>query len=139
MPDSSRFIWAICSSLSKSPTARRPFTIAVAPTSRATSTTRVDIDTTLTVGRWASDSATISSRASTEKSGSAFCGFLSTATTTESNNLVARSTTSRCPLWNGSKDAGEEGDRQSGSLSVASGVVRALVRAANVTSVPPYR
>ena len=34
MPESCRFIWAICSSLSKSDTARRPLMIAVAPTSR---------------------------------------------------------------------------------------------------------
>ncbi len=44
-PDSDRFIWAICSSLSKSETARRPLTMAVAPTSSATFTSRVDTDT----------------------------------------------------------------------------------------------
>ena len=50
IPESWRFIWAICSSFSKSDTARRPFTMAVAPTSRATLTTRVDTDTIRTLG-----------------------------------------------------------------------------------------
>ena len=44
-PDKERFIWAIWSSLSKSDTARNPFTMAVACTSRATFTSRVEIDT----------------------------------------------------------------------------------------------
>ena len=59
-PESCLFIWAICSSFSKSDTARRPFTIALAPTSCATFTTRVDTDTMRTLTRWASDSSSIS-------------------------------------------------------------------------------
>src|SRR5674476_55294 len=44
-PDSCLFIWAICSSFSKSDTARSPFTMALAPTDSATLTTKVDTDT----------------------------------------------------------------------------------------------
>ena len=48
-PERDRFIWAICSSLSKSETARRPFTMAVAFTSRATFTSSVEIETIRTL------------------------------------------------------------------------------------------
>jgi hypothetical protein len=41
-PEIARFIWACCSSDSKSDTARRPLTMKSAPTSRARSTTRLE-------------------------------------------------------------------------------------------------
>ena len=53
------FIWAICISASKSETARRPRTIAEAPTSRATLTSRVDMEMMRTEGRWATTSSSI--------------------------------------------------------------------------------
>src|SRR5579883_3069353 len=106
-PDSCRFIWAIWSSFSKSDTARSPFTMAVASTSRATFTTRVDIDTTRIPSRWARDSSTMCLRSSSPKSGSLFWGLRTAATTTSSKRRAARSTTSRCPLWKGSKEPGK--------------------------------
>ena len=50
-PERWLFIWAICISVSKSDTARRPRTMAEAPTSRATLTSRVDTDTMRTDGQ----------------------------------------------------------------------------------------
>ena len=54
-PERWLFIWAICISVSKSETARSPRTIAEAPTSRATLTSRVDTETMRTDGRCATD------------------------------------------------------------------------------------
>src|ERR1019366_6342645 len=48
------------------------------------------------------------SRSFTSKSGSPFCGLRTTATTSASNSLEARSATSRWPLWNGSKEPGNK-------------------------------
>ena len=95
IPDSCWFIWAICISFSKSVTARKPLTMAVAPTSWATVTTSVDIDTTRTRERWTIESSSISWRSSRVKSGSPFWGLRSTATITSSKSRLALSTTSR--------------------------------------------
>ena len=105
-PESCRFIWAICSSFSKSETARRPLTMAEAPTSRATFTTSVLTDSIRTPGRWPSDSSSISRRSSSVNSGAFFCGLRTTATTTSSKSRAALSTTSRWPLWKGSNEPG---------------------------------
>ena len=50
MPDMAWFIWACCSSLSMSETARRPLTMQSAPSSAARSTTRPENDGGLDVG-----------------------------------------------------------------------------------------
>ena len=81
--------------------------MAVAPTSRATLTTRVATDTMRTSGRWARDSSSISSRSARSNRGSAFWGLRRAATTTSSKSRPARSTTSRWPLWNGSNEPGK--------------------------------
>src|SRR5579884_2315089 len=106
IPDSCRFICAICSSFSKSDTARKPLTMADAPTSRATSTTNVVTATMRTLGRCTTASRSISSRSGRVNSGSAFCGLRRIATTTSSKSRPARSTTSRWPLWKGSNEPG---------------------------------
>ena len=94
-PESERFICAIWSSDSKSETALSPLTIAVAPTSLATSTSSVETETIRTVGRCVIDAAIMSRRSSRSKSDEDFCGLRSAATTTSSKRRVARSTTSR--------------------------------------------
>ena len=106
-PERWLFIWAICISASKSDTARRPRTMAVAPTSRATLTSSVDTETMRTDGRWATTSSSISWRSSRSKSAVLFCGLRRAATTTSSKSRLARSTISRCPLWKGSNDPGK--------------------------------
>ena len=94
-PERERFIWAICSSLSKSETARRPFTMAVALTSRATFTSKVEMETIRTFWTWVKESAIISRRSSKSKSGSDFWGLRIAATTISSKICEARSTISR--------------------------------------------
>ena len=105
-PERWLFIWAICISVSKSDTARSPRTIAEAPTSRATLTSRVDTETIRTDGRCATTSSSISWRSSRSNSAALFWGLRSAATTTSSKRRLARSTISRCPLWKGSKEPG---------------------------------
>ena len=131
MPDSCRFICAICNSFSKSDTARRPRMMAVAPMSRATLTTSSATATMRTLPRCASDSCSISSRSSRLNSGSAFCGLRRVATTTSSKSCPARSTTSTWPLWNGSNEPGKSAT-VTGCLSDAAPRDRTTV-----TSVPP--
>ena len=92
------FIWAICISVSKSETARSPRTMAEAPTSRATLTSRVDTETMRTEGMCATTSSSMLLRSSRSKSAELFCGLRRAATTTSSKRRLARSTISRCPL-----------------------------------------
>ena len=61
-PDTLWFIWAICSSDSKSDTARSPLTMKSAPTLRARSTTRLENMVTWTLSRWATLSSSMASR-----------------------------------------------------------------------------
>src|ERR1700722_177549 len=100
------FICAICISVSKSETARRPRTMADAPTSRATLTKRVETETMRTDGMWATTSSSMLLRSSRSNSAELFCGLRSAATTTSSKSRLARSTISRCPLWKGSNEPG---------------------------------
>ena len=94
-PEMAWFIWAICSSLSKSETARSPLTMKSAPTSRARSTTRLENMVKVTFSRCERLSLIIASRSSRENSGSPFCGLRMAATTTSSKRWAARSMISR--------------------------------------------
>ena len=107
IPESWLFICDICSSSSKSDTARNPRMITSAcssgPPRRRASTSRPP-------RRWRSARPTrgSSARASSgENTGSVFSALRSTATMTRSKRRCARSTISRCPLWNGSNDPGK--------------------------------
>jgi hypothetical protein len=95
------FVCAICSSDSKSLTARSPRTMKLAPTDRAKSTVRPSkLATSTRPAAWPSISATasriVSIRAVSSRSGD-LRGLRRTATTTRSKTPAARPITSRWP------------------------------------------
>ena len=92
-----------------------------APTSRATSTTSTDIETIRTEPTCARDSATIASRSHRRRSGSPFSGFVTTATTSSSNSLEARSATLEVPVVERVERAREQSDGHTVSFSVVLG------------------
>src|SRR5919107_221825 len=114
-----RLSWFISISYSKSEIARRPFTIARAPTCWANSTTRTSnaAERTLPIGLVASSMKL--SRSSVENSVPPLrTGWLTIATTTSSNIAAARLMTSRCPFVIGSYDPGQTAMRGSGVMGV---------------------
>ena len=103
-------MWAICSSASKSLTARSPRMMWPAPISRQASTVRPANGRTSTrPAQSGSTSATpetiVSTRVATSSMG-AFFGLTSTATTTRSKTSSERRSTSTCPNVIGSNDPG---------------------------------
>src|SRR5919112_890683 len=114
-----RLSWFISISYSKSEIARRPFTIARAPTCWANSTTRTsnEADRTLPIGLVASSMKL--SRSAVENSVPPLrTGWLTIATTTSSNIAAARLITSRCPLVIGSYEPGQTAMRGSGVMGM---------------------
>src|SRR3954453_11623312 len=114
-----RLSWFISISYSKSEIARRPFTIARAPTRCANSTmsTSNDAERTLPIGAVASSMKP--SRSSVENSVLPLrTGWLTIATTTSSNMAEARLMTSRWPFVIGSYDPGQTAMRGSGVMGV---------------------
>src|SRR4051812_15769104 len=114
-----RLSWFISISYSKSEIARRPFTIARAPTRCANSTmsTSNDAERTLPIGLVASSMKP--SRSSVENSVLPLrTGWLTIATTTSSNIAEARPMTSRCPFVIGSYEPGQTAMRGSGVMGV---------------------
>ena len=105
-PDTARFVCACAISFSKSDMARSPLMMKSAPSSLARSTTSFENWVMRTLSRWASDSAMICLRSSSEKRPSPFWGFRMAATMTWSKRYAAVSMISRCPLWNGSNEPG---------------------------------
>ena len=93
-PATLRFVWAICSSLSKSDTARRPFTMKSAPSRRARVTTNSPNMVVRTFGRCANVSFSMASRCSMLNSVVPFWGLRIAATITSSNSSAAISTSS---------------------------------------------
>ena len=96
---------AICSSYSKSETARSPRTITRAPSLRAYSTRRPSKVSTFTFGRSATAAETSCARSANENRGSlsVFCRI---ATVTLVNSRLPRRMMSRCPFVIGSKVPG---------------------------------
>src|SRR3954454_4047690 len=102
-----RFSWFISNSYSKSEMARRPFTIAFAPFSRAKSTIRLENGLTSTLPRFSTSASMNSTRSSAVNS--VFClrtGWFTTATITLSNTSAARLMMSRWPSVTGSYEPG---------------------------------
>ena len=98
-----RLSWFISNSYSKSEIARSPLTIALAPCSRANSTTRVSKGFTCTLAISATSAWMNATRSSAVKR--VFClrtGWLTTATITLSNTSEARRMMSRWPNVTGS-------------------------------------
>src|SRR3954454_22777040 len=114
-----RLSWFISISYSKSEMARRPLTIALAPTRSANSTISTSNDADLTFSRCSVASSMKLSRSSVENSVPPLrTGWLTIATTTSSNNAAARAITSRWPLVIGSYEPGHTAMRESGAMSV---------------------
>src|SRR5919112_1066171 len=102
-----RLSWFISNSYSKSEIARSPLTMALAPCSRAKSTSRLSKGFTCTCGYSVSCSSMNETRSSASKI--VFClrtGWLTTPTTTLSNTFAARPMMSRWPIVIGSYDPG---------------------------------
>ena len=98
-----RLSWFISNSYSKSEIARSPLTTAVAPCSRANSTSRLAMISTSTLPRSAVASSMNALRSSAVNSVfSLRTGLLTTPTTTLSKTLAVRVIMSRCPLVTGS-------------------------------------
>src|SRR3984885_5624340 len=124
-----RLSWFISNSYSKSEIARSPLMIAVAPRSRANSTSSVLNGSTEMLGsvlvalrRNATRSSALNSVAPLRH------GRLTTATTTSSNIPEARLITSRCPHVTGSNVPGQRAMRLVGVMDLNQGVaVTALV------------
>ena len=90
MSDASwRFSWFISSSYSKSEMARRPLTIALAPRSRAKSTTRFLNSSILTLLRCPVASSTNRARSSPENNGLLLRTDASTTPTISTSNIAA--------------------------------------------------
>src|SRR3984885_2208470 len=129
-----RLSWFISSSYSKSEIARSPLTIAVAPRSRAKSTSSVLNGSTEMLGnvlvalrRNATRSSALNRVAPLRH------GKLTTATTTSSNIPEARLITSRCPNVTGSKVPGQRAVRLVGGMDLNQGVaIAALVEQGQV-------
>src|SRR5215213_7518296 len=103
-----RLSWFISNSYSKSEIARSPLTMALAPCSRAKSTSRLSKGFTCTCGYSVSCSSMNETRSSAVKI--VFClrtGWLTTPTTTLSNTFAARPMMSRWPIVIGSYDPGQ--------------------------------
>jgi hypothetical protein len=90
-----RLSWFISNSYSKSEMARRPLTIAIAPFSRAKSTTRLLKGSARTLSRWPTAASTKAARSSAANSVLPLrIGRLTTATMTSSYIFAARVMTS---------------------------------------------
>src|SRR3954451_21769170 len=103
-----RLSWFISNSYSKSEIARSPLTIALAPCSRAKSTSRLSKGFTCTCGY--SDTCSWMNAVRSSALNNVFClrtGWLTTPTITLSNTLAARPMISRCPIVTGSYDPGQ--------------------------------
>src|SRR5918994_3723662 len=130
MSDASwRLSWFISSSYSKSEIARRPLTIALAPRSRANSTTRLENGSTRTFPRCDVAVSMKPIRSSAVKSDLLLrTDALTTATISSSNICEARVMTSTWPCVIGSHEPGQTAMRGSGTMDGDQGVaVPALV------------
>src|SRR3712207_3066969 len=124
MSDASwRLSWFISSSYSKSEMARSPFTIAIAPFSRAKSTISLSKVSTRTLGRWPVASSMKAQRSSAENSDLLLrTEALTTATMNSSNIGAAREMTSTWPCVIGSYEPGQTAMRLSGAMDADEGV-----------------
>src|SRR3954454_7683274 len=114
-----RLSWFISISYSKSEIARRPLTIARAPTRSANSTISTSKESERTFGMCSVASSMKLSRSSVENSVPPLrTGWLTIATTTSSNSAAARAMTSRWPLVIGSYEPGQTAMRGSGGMGV---------------------
>src|SRR3954451_1316604 len=114
-----RFSWFISISYSKSEIARRPFTIARAPTRSANSTMSTSNDAERTFGRGSVPSSMKLSGCSAGTSVPPLrTGWFTIATTTSSNSTAARLITSRWPFVIGSYEPGQTAMRGSGGMAV---------------------
>src|SRR5215213_9911774 len=103
-----RLSWFISNSYSKSEIARNPLTIALAPCSRAKSTSRVSKAFTCTCGYSVSCSSMNDTRSAALNRVCCFrTGRFTTPTTTLSNTLAARPMMSRWPKVTGSYEPGQ--------------------------------
>src|SRR5918994_655495 len=118
-----RLSWFISSSYSKSEIARSPFTIAIAPFSRAKSTISLSNVSTRTLGRWLVASSMKPHRSSALKSVLLLrTEALTTATMNSSNIGAARVMTSTWPCVIGSYEPGQTAMRLSGAMDADEGV-----------------
>src|SRR5215213_3180951 len=118
-----RLSWFISSSYSKSEIARSPFTIDMAPFSRAKSTISLSKVSTRTLGRWLVASVMKPHRSSALNSVLLLrTEALTTATMNSSNIGAARLMTSTWPCVIGSYEPGQTAMRLSGAMDADEGV-----------------